>query len=64
MTNREWLNSLSDEELANILVGLTVCHVRRNCEGCVLRLVMAGKSHCKKIGDVADWLKAVRSDSK
>lgn len=54
MTNREWLESLSDEELANKLKTLSLCERTLDCDACLL-----GEDGCKNI---LDWLKAERSE--
>lgn len=59
MTNREWLESLSDEELAANLVHLNRCSKHIDCESCMLGVI-----NCIRPKDVADWLKAERSESK
>lgn len=58
MTNREWLNSLSDEELAKILNDCTICPCFGSdyCEQCVLGNKEANNRRVK-------WLKAEFGDA-
>ena len=49
MTNREWLNSLSDEELAKIIMPLPLC---TRCKRCFDANSM----------DVLNWLKANKEE--
>lgn len=58
MTNREWLESLSDDDLAEHLVpqGLAYClhckNVKKTCK------------KCERVMKKVKWLKAERSESK
>lgn len=60
MTNREWLESLSDEELAIKLHHLSDCEAQLTCEGCVF---VGLKGGCSNLGIIEDWLKAERSEN-
>lgn len=56
MTNREWLESLSDEELAQIMEASIMCI------GCPLKLKCDyPNTSCAKL--YLEWLKAERSES-
>lgn len=58
MTNREYLNSLSDEELAGILERICLAGYDSDCAGCLLHQEECGN------GGFLNWLKAERKEKK
>lgn len=58
MTNREWLNSLSDEELAQFIRQITTCGTH-SCE----IYSLGGVRDCEKQQELEQWLKAERSEN-
>lgn len=62
MTNREWLESLSDEELASAIEKIMRCDpIKDGCVGCLL--IDYDYCLCDSKETLTDWLKAERSES-
>lgn len=60
MTNREWLESLSDEEFAQFIRQISTCYTYGyNCNTCVLGSIAV----CENQQELEHWLKAERSES-
>lgn len=60
MTNREWLESLSDKELAQFIRQISTCYAHNfDCETCVLGSVKV----CENQQELEQWLKAERSEN-